>query len=307
MEEFTIAFDEDKRKLTYNEMINHMKSKGITFNHMSEEAAKKVLKGNTYYYKVTSFRQNFRKVKNKYSGLDFDCLADLGSIDMQLRYFILEMALDYEHSIKTKILDLISSDPSEDGYSIVDEFKTAHPATYKIVLDNLKKNKYLKDMYAKRHTNPGIWVILEIMTFGSLSIFIDFYYSRKKTKSLKPAYNLTKYAKNIRNAAAHNNPILLNFYETHSLISIDQAVVSYASIMDISNTDIRDRKINDLVSLFYLHSTYCSLGITTHKKIQGQRLIDRSKRKSHYYADINNLQKFATIFGKCIDYMNEMP
>lgn len=284
-------------------MIQHMKKKGITFNNMSEEDAKIVLKNNTYYYKVTSYRKNFKKDKEKYRNLDFACLADLGTIDMRMRYIILEMSLDYEHGIKTKLLDLITSDPNEDGFKIVDEFKTKHPTTYKRVLEDLRRNKYLKDMYYKRSSNPGIWVVLEIMTFGSLSIFIDFYYKKKKTKSLKAAYNLTKYAKNTRNAAAHSNPILLNLFEQHLFISNDQSVVSYADIMGISNENLKDRKINDLVSLFYLHKVYCSEGLNNHKKEECLKLIERVYRNREYYSEVAELKKFRDIFIKCVDYL----
>ncbi|PQW15007.1 Abi family protein [Vagococcus lutrae] len=284
-------------------MIGHMKDKGIKFDLMSESEALNVLKQNTYYYKVTSYRKNYTQQSGMYENLDFAFLADLGKIDMRLRYFILETALDYEHSIKTKLLDLITSDHNEDGYQIVEEFRTKHPSTYKIVMKNLRKNKYLKDMYLKRHSNPAIWVILEVMTFGSLSVFIDFYYEKNKTKSLKPAYNLTKYAKNIRNAAAHSNPLLLNLYEPHSLINVDQSVVSYAHIMGISAEKIVDRKVNDLVSLFYLHSNYCSEGMNKHKKEEGIKLIDRCLRNKEYYEEVYSLQEMLNIFNKCVDYL----
>lgn len=290
-----------KEKLTNKEMIEHLSSKGISFNKITENEAVDILRKNTYFFKITAYRKNFSKVGGKYQNLDFAYLTDLASLDMQLRYFIIKLALDYEHAVKTKILDIIANDPDDDGYSIVSEFKNKHPQAFDITMKNLSKNRYLKDMYDKRHSDPSIWVLLEVMTFGSLSMFVEFYYRKKQTKSLKAAYNLTKYAKNIRNAAAHNNPLLLNFYTSHTYISNNQAVVSYAALLGINNKQIEERKVNDLVSLIYLHKTYCSEGLRSHRKEDGQELINRARRHPEYYFDSQVLKDFYAIFCKLID------
>ena len=50
-----------KRKLTTEELITHIKNKGITFNHMTENDAKKCLRTLNYYYKLAAYRKNFKK------------------------------------------------------------------------------------------------------------------------------------------------------------------------------------------------------------------------------------------------------
>ena len=51
-----------KKKLTTEELIAHIKSKGITFNHMTENDAKKCLRTLNYYYKLAAYRKNFKNV-----------------------------------------------------------------------------------------------------------------------------------------------------------------------------------------------------------------------------------------------------
>ena len=47
-----------RKKLTVNEQIEHMKSKGIQFNIISEKDAENYLNENTYYFK-TNFISDF--------------------------------------------------------------------------------------------------------------------------------------------------------------------------------------------------------------------------------------------------------
>src|SRR5699024_6372912 len=180
----------EKRMMSTNELINHMKSKGITFNFISENEASKTLNKVNYYFKVTSYRSNFPKNEsNKYENLDFAYLVDLASIDMQLREYLFDLSIDIEHGIKVLLLNLISNDVNEDGYSIVEDFKINYPNQYQRTLKYLEKNKYLHDMYKKHHNNISIWVFLEVMTFGTLSIFVDFYLKRKNTRSVRQIHN----------------------------------------------------------------------------------------------------------------------
>jgi len=65
----------EKRKYTYKEMINYMKSKGIKFELMNEQQAIKYLRKENYYFKLTAYRKNFPKVNGKYVDLDFAYLT----------------------------------------------------------------------------------------------------------------------------------------------------------------------------------------------------------------------------------------
>ena len=222
----TLTLEEQKKLLIKKteDYISHLKNKGITFNFISEHEAIKVLQSNNYLFKLMSYRTNFNKKNGKYENLDFAMLSDLATIDMALRYLILKMSLDYEHAVKVKILDLITLDDSENGYAVVEKFKNESPKSYHIALNYLQKNNYQQVFYRKHNENIAVWSLLEILPFGSLSFFIEFYYKLTNYSQLKYAFHLTKLSKNLRNAFAHNNPLLLNFYSRETRIKPSQTV-----------------------------------------------------------------------------------
>ena len=76
---------------TSDELISHMKIKGIKFDIVKEEEAKIFLQNNNYYMKLASYRANYdkRKSNGEYINLDFAYLRELSTIDMHLRYLIL--------------------------------------------------------------------------------------------------------------------------------------------------------------------------------------------------------------------------
>ena len=74
-----------KPKLTNVEMIKHLKDKGVAFDSITEQEALALLRQNTYFYKITSYRKNFRKENGLYQNLDFAMLADLAIIDLYSR------------------------------------------------------------------------------------------------------------------------------------------------------------------------------------------------------------------------------
>ena len=80
--------------LSVDELVEHMKCKGITFNVVSEEDAKIFLSNNNYYMKLAAYRANYDKRKNngEYINLDFAYLQELSTIDMHLRHLILQIS-----------------------------------------------------------------------------------------------------------------------------------------------------------------------------------------------------------------------
>lgn len=192
-----------------------MSSKGIEFNLMTTEEAKKRITENTYYFKAGVYRHNFNKDRDgKYVNLDFAYLDDLAILDMRFRKILLNMSLDLEHSLKTLVNSVVTMDKFEDGYQIVQDFSVA----YNFDLNNMygsygKRTHYLNPVKNKHSSCTSLWVLLELMSFGELSKFLEFYYERTKIQKKRFVYpsRLIRYAKNVRNAAAHNNPIILNF------------------------------------------------------------------------------------------------
>lgn len=75
---------------TSDELISHMKIKGIKFDIVKEEEAKIFLQNNNYYMKLASYRANYdkRKSNGEYINLDFAYSRELSTIDMHLRYLI---------------------------------------------------------------------------------------------------------------------------------------------------------------------------------------------------------------------------
>jgi len=250
----------EKRKYTYKEMIKHMKSKGIKFELMNEQDAIKYLRKENYYFKLTAYRKNFPKVDGKYIDLDFAYLKQVYDLDTQLRYSLLEMSLNLEHAIKTRIIDLITENKMEDGYSIVRDFREYDNIGYSQSINYLDKNKYSKLMSEKHHNNPAIWVLLETMSFGTLCYFLNFLYKRTQYTQLKETKYLLKYCKNIRNLAAHNNCLLLNFFNnSERILAVSRRVKEInTKYFKIDKDLLFDRKVHDLICLFYLCDQYDS-------------------------------------------------
>ena len=111
-----------KNKLTITSQIQKLKDKGIYFNIVSEEEAQTVLLDKTYLFKLFYFRKNFMKNLDGCYNVEFACLSDLASIDMEMRYTLLQLTLDIEHSLKVILNKYLSMTPNEDGYYIINQY-----------------------------------------------------------------------------------------------------------------------------------------------------------------------------------------
>lgn len=337
----------NKEKFIIEDQYKYLVEKGISFNHINDIKAKSILSNNSYYYKVTAFRKNYSKnATGKYINLDFGNLNDLATIDMYFRYLILGLTLDIEHSLKSKLIYLITSDPTEDGYTIVDEFnlyvrlnrksrttrrrskfrknlykdkikvKQRRNITDQIINRNSNVNDYSYDLYSKRKDKPAIWVLIELMSYGELNTFIEFYVRKKKSgfNSLKAAQKLLKSTKKMRNAAAHSRGILINLVNGVIIKGVPIQVKTFARKLRINDSDInkyfRNVKIHDFCAILILHETYVISDLT--KRNRKKELFDfaqRCKKNEGYYSvssvTHNELKNIFRIFVKLIDGYNK--
>lgn len=213
-----------KEKKTASQLIEVFKKNGVQFKHISEADAIPYLEERNYYYKFACYRKNFRRDKmNKYIDLDFQYLISLSRLDKELRYILLQMTLEIEHSLKVKILKDISYNNAVDGYEIVHDyissFNAKNPANHisieSLIQKGRNKNSSNHGIYNKVAANQGyiaIWQLIEFMQMQELLYFFEYYFSRYPNTDVNViAYkSLLISSRYIRNAAAHNTPLLIN-------------------------------------------------------------------------------------------------
>lgn len=293
----------EKELLNYGKLIEKMNAIGICFNRITEEEAKIIISEKSYYYKIASYRKLFHKSNNKYN-IEFESLSDIASIDMQLRYQLLKMCLDIEHSIKTKLMDAFVRNTQIDAYNFVEKYERLYPDGYNKCINNLKYNPYLADMYKKRKDKLPIWVLIEIMSFGELLNLVELYYLEfTKKNRLQKAFEYGKFVRNIRNTCAHSNVFLLNI--TNSRTKISTSVVSVAEQVHLKRDDINHPKLHDLFCLMILHHEYCSIDIQHHRRAEAIDLLKRASRKGSYYKNNQDLVKTFKVIKKMLALLSK--
>ncbi|MBU7217591.1 Abi family protein [Staphylococcus gallinarum] len=290
--------------LSFNSLILYMKFKGVQFQHVSEYDAMEILEYKNYYFKLNSYIDNYPLEKNNYQNqiverhqyVDFKNLVDLASLDMQLRYIIIKMCLDIEHSLKLSILRKVTRIDNEDGYKIVESFFNHIQEVgniekpYNKLLKYLKFDTYRKLDFEKYKKNTPIWFLIEHIQFGDLCWFIEFFCKQYGIKEFKKINSTIRYVKNIRNKAAHNTPVLNNIVLTDQLVGSKKSAIitHYGKHLGISNKVLNKRlknyNINDLLAMFFVYnSVVMSESMKKHRKSELKDFMWRAKRNKSIY------------------------
>lgn len=295
--------DEKKPKLDFNELIEKIKDKNISTHYHDKKYVIDILRNRNYYYRLISYRKNFRKNKDGYIGLDFRALTDMASIDTYLREYLLSLCLDVEHRAKTHLMTHITENKREDGYNLVNIFKNKHISFYEKAIAQFSRNTYKKEMWNKRK-DISIWVFLEIIDFGTL-IYLIYEYEQlyPDFKTLLSSRDL-KYIKNIRNSCAHNDVYFINVFS--SMKQPSSSAVSYGQLIGLQRNDIKRIKLHDLTILFYLHNKLCSKDLNKRRYSEGQQVIERIKRNINLYNESYAYHYFFYHFNIFVDYLNKM-
>lgn len=170
------------------------------------------LQQHNYLTKVAAYRKNYSKHpdgpnKGMYVNLDFAYLVELSTIDMHLRYLIIQMCLDIEHALKISLLCDIQENDSEDGYSIVKKFCDIYPDFIETT-ERRMNDSYCRELFFNNEQNLPIWVLMEVISFGDLIKLYKLYF--RIYDSRVPLFNtkLLDNVRHIRNASAHSNCLL---------------------------------------------------------------------------------------------------
>jgi abortive infection bacteriophage resistance protein len=286
-----------KQLMTAEKLIIHMKSKGITFNIVSEEEAKHFLAEHNYYLKLASYRANYKKYSSgkrigQYQNLDFAYLKELSTIDMHLRYIIVQMALDIEHYLKVKLLSSIEDNPDEDGYHLIQCF-FADDNNFSALkeIQRHKSSDYCKSLIEKYYPFFPAWVYVELISFGQLAYLCDFYnqlYGIEIGDRI-----LLNSVRDIRNACAHSNCLINKLQPGNN--RPHQSVVDRIKLINGISEQSRDKKLSnkciyDFVCLVYAYNEIVTSEAT--KKYRYNELNDlftgRMKERKDYFSK-NNL------------------
>lgn len=263
---------ERKEKLDIDKQIDHMKSKGIQFNIEDESFAKDYLSNNTYYFKLKSYEKLYNQYhsednKGKYINLEFAYLRDLATIDSLLRKKILSMAIDIEHYLKVDLLKDFNNSP-EDGYEIIQKVKELDPEHFNQEIDSKLNGRACSDLVAKYKDNFAIWNYVEIIGFRDFCELYSLFYSRnidqfchKKNKSnyKGPYYYFMNPVRLLRNAAAHNNCLLIGLNKNADIsFNFEHKVSSFLGANGIKNPSLNKQLskpiIHDFCVMLFLFS-----------------------------------------------------
>lgn len=313
--------ENEKPMLSVEEQIEHLASKGVKFNIVSKDDATEYLYKNNNYFKLRAYRKNFSKHpgginKGKYIDLDFAQLKDLAIIDMRMRYTFIQMSLDIEHYAKIKLLHEIENS-DDDGYQIVKDYYdyliqydfekgTSHYPTLIRDLERNDNNPYCGGIIEKYREKYPVWAFMEIIPLGSMIHFYGFCADQLNNKSMKDDYYLLKTIKELRNAAAHSNCIIINMGAKTAKHSPNYNVVRSLKEISKAKNDIqlKNECMRQIVTLLYTHSNLVtSEGVHLHTKSMLKELCERMFKNIDMYSNNSNIIKSFEYFKKCVDIL----
>ena len=323
-----------KVMLHKEQLIDHMKCKGITFNFFGEKAALEFLEKNNNYFKLTAYRKNYDKYQNgknegKYRNLDFGYLVDISTIDMHLRRILLTMCLDIEHYSKVYLLKSVEENEKEDGYNIVDLFlnskseitiKNGQELKRNSVIENIARNvnspycKQLLEKYdinakTKEISNFPVWAFVEVVPFGDFRELFKFYHKYYEIDDKEDIGFLLTTVNKLRNAVAHNNCVINHLFSSvgREQHEPSRKVMKYLSNIGI-NSKMRSAKmsnprIRQIVSTIYVFDkivSSASIKSNRYKELY-ELTHNRMKRNKDYYVGNNTITSSYDFFVLIVD------
>lgn len=292
---------------TAEHLIEQMKDKGIKFEKFSESDAKKFLEQNSYYKKISSYQNNFmtgiKDGKKKFFDLDFAYLVELSILDMEFRFLVMKMCLNFEHALKVLIINKCL-ERKEDAYNIIEDFFRHKPSAKDDVIKHAN-NGYCRDLMQANKNGMPLWVYLEVTSFGGLCHLCKFL--SKKDYFMSWELDIFFNVRNFRNAAAHSHCLFSQLIRTNSddiIYKVRNYVAGFEEVSKMEKKNsLKSRCINDFVTLLFSFEYYIkSDGIIRHTKEDIDNLFNkRMLINSHYFSNCNTVKNAYKFVKKILD------
>ncbi|MGL4912046.1 MAG: Abi family protein [Paraclostridium sp.] len=208
-----------KKARTYDDQIGILKSRGLIIEN--EEFAKSILK-NIGYYKLSGFYKFFYKdIKDNTErefkdGIKFEDIYNLYLLDKELRNLLFSIITDVEISFKANIAYVTSHkygvEAWKDSKVLSDEVRLF----IRNELGKSKKNPIIKHHIDNYEGKYPIWVVMEILSFGTVSKMYQSLPVDDKKEIAKVYYNhkhqyieqWMESITNLRNKCAHHERVI---------------------------------------------------------------------------------------------------
>lgn len=212
--------------------------------------------------------------RGRRQGLEFSYLIDISLTDRELRYILLDAALDIEHALKTFLITKITENPEIDGYDIVNRFFQAMQdkgsgIQKQRILDRLKCDRHYQNaIYQANHEEIAAWVLVEVLSFGDFLLFFRYYFEKYPDKEIEinAIMGLLYSVKNVRNACAHGMTILHDFRE-NQIKFVNKELKRYIKSRGIVGLSYRYVKVYDILAVIYIHENLLRMGINELKEL----------------------------------------
>lgn len=312
-----------KPKMSASQLVTNMRDiRGITFKYTNEIKAAQYLSDVNNYLRTAAFRNNYEKYQKgknqgKYIDLDFYYLQELSTIDMHYRFLVEKMCSDIEHAMCVKLIKDIELDSTTDGYDIVYNYLKYNPSEIKrientiasphtgelirkyfTVTQQVAANGNKKNVITAYNDCPA-WVLVEILSFGSLANFYEYYYKCRKLPYI--SMSIINMVRSLRNAAAHNNCILYDLKPNSSVAQGGLNKYIQSKVPSITKSQrlkrLKARPLLEFVAMVYMYDKLVLGKVRDHRAEEVRELFEGRMVEKKALLKRNELIKSSYLFA----------